>query len=121
MKLNFVKSGKTFGLILIVLLGLLIAYNLAVPSLFKMEGFVEGAADLKSLDIKNITDKITVDSVKKDGGSKTKYVNKSGMLQGDGVTYALKLIERGSESSIKEKDKKTIADKIKNVCTGNTC
>ena len=42
--MKFVKTAKTFSAILIVLLVLLIAYNLIVPSLLRAEGFVEGAA-----------------------------------------------------------------------------
>jgi hypothetical protein len=52
--MKFVKTAKTFSAILIVLLVLLIAYNLIVPSLLRTEGFVEGAASISDTNFKSI-------------------------------------------------------------------
>ena len=103
MKLNFVKSGKTFSLILIVLLGVVIAYNLIVPSLFKMEGFVEGAAKISDTNFKKID---SVELSKKD-------------FQNNGKSLKQAAIEKVAEKIVDNSvaKKKDAAELAKNLST----
>lgn len=61
--MKLVRTAKTFSITLIVLLILLIAYNLIVPSLMQTEGFVESAATISDSNFKKIK---SVELTKKD-------------------------------------------------------